>query len=612
MAPVNRRRPPYTLLAAFLLGFAACQGPSLRSQAPPPSAPPTQTVNSRVATADAKLYAGDYDGAEADYQTLAKEGVPGAAAHYSTLLAYESRLKEAVAQAQAGVAVRADSDALARLTRALDWAEDVAGAVGVGTRAITTQPVDPLAHVYHAEALSDAGRYSDAERELRTAEGKSGDAYFRAELDREWANYYRNRRDKQSELNYIQLSIKEQPKFPERQLELARYDYLNQKPDAARGLLDRLLGPATRTNYSVLVSAGHTAFVGADLDRAASLFGAALQTRPAGAAAALGQAEIDVALKRDFNAAHDLLLDTLKKDPGAAEVYRYLRYLDLLVLKRDPDAELSPIVPQPPADLAASRKTALDKVNGIRGGLGLPPVGEDAAMAEGAESHAYFYLFNLGRPQLDGLGVHSEDSNLPGFTGASSLDRDRHFGYIGTRGAEVINHVFTPEGSVQVWLDSVFHRYPLLARETRVVGYGEAQLGISSIAVLDLGLGDPGRGDAVSYPAPDQSNVPALFNGGEVPDPAPQGTAYPLGYPITLQVGMAQTLTVATGRLLGADGKEVPSVTLQPGQAGAAAFEWALMAKQPLTPGARYTAEVIGKLDGQDFSRRWSFTVAGT
>ena len=43
---------------------------------------------------------------------------------------------------------------------------------------------------------------------------------------------------------------------------------------------------------------------------------------------------------------------------------------------------------------------------------------------------------------------------------------------------------------------------------------------------------------------------------------------------------------------------------------GRASSEWALLAQHPLTPGAKYTVEVVGKVDGQDFSRRWSFTVA--
>jgi hypothetical protein len=252
----------------------------------------------------------------------------------------------------------------------------------------------------------------------------------------------------------------------------------------------------------------------------------------------------------------------------------------------------------------------MDKVNGFRAGVGLPSLTEDPAVAEGAEAHAYFYLFNFGQSQLQGLGIHTEDQALPGFSGANSLLRDRKFGYAGNRGAEVINHVAIPDGSIQVWIDSVYHRYPLLARETSVAGYGQAGFGIASISVMDLGVADPGRSDPIVYPVPDQADVPAYFNGQEVPDPVPQGATYPVGYPVTLQVGAGQTLTVTSGRLFGSDNQEVPSYTLQPGASGVTQSEWALLAQHPLTPGARYTVEVIGKVDGQDFSKRWSFAVA--
>jgi hypothetical protein len=127
---------------------------------------------------------------------------------------------------------------------------------------------------------------------------------------------------------------------------------------------------------------------------------------------------------------------------------------------------------------------------------------------------------------------------------------------------------------------------------------------------MDLGVADPGRSDPIVYPVPDQADVPAYFNGQEVPDPVPQGANYPVGYPVTLQVGAGQTLTVTSGRLFGSDNQEVPSYTLQPGASGVTQSEWALLAQHPLTPGARYTVEVIGKVDGQDFSKRWSFAVA--
>jgi hypothetical protein len=599
------------LLAGLLMAVMACQAPAIRPQSTHPTPTPSPSGAERLEAADARLFAGDYDGAEARYLALIKDDVPGGAAHYSTLLAYEGRLQDAVAQAKAAVRSRTDSDSLARLARALDWSEDVAGAVAAGARAVQARPVTPLAHIFYSEALADSGQFSEAERELRAAERVVGDGYLRAELDREWANLYRNRGEQQSELNYIQLALKHQPAFPERQLELVRYDYSNQRPAAAQAILDKLRAGPNGRSYWVLVSGAGAAFIGGDTARADSLFTSAAQVRPGGAEAVLGQAELAVTVKRDFNAAHDLLAQVLKKDPGATQVYRYLRYLDLLVLKKDPDADLRALVPNPPADVMPElRKVALDTVNGYRSAVGAPPVSEDPALSQGAEAHAYYYLFNLGQPQLQGLGIHSEDESLPGFTGANSLLRDRHFGYSGTRGAEVIDHVATPEGSVRVWIDSVYHRYPLLARETAAAGFAVVSLGIVSISILDLGVGDPGQSDPVVYPTPGQVDVPVQFNGREVPDPVPAGGAYPVGYPVTLQVGAARTLAVTSGHLIGPDGREVAGYALGPAGSGLTPWEWALLPRQPLKAGGRYTVEVVGKVDGQDFTKSWSFTVA--
>jgi uncharacterized protein YkwD len=605
------RGPRAGLLAGVLMPvlilIAACQGPGLARQTQPTASP---NAAARLSSADDRLFAGDYDGAESRYQALIKDRVPGAQAHYSTLLAYEAHVPQAVVEAQAAVSLSADSDSLARLTRALDWAEDISGAVAAGARAAHAKPVSPLAHIFYSEALADMGRFSDSQRELQAAEKVVSGGYQRAELDRERANLYRNRGELQSELNYLELAAKEQPSFPERQLELARYNYTNQRAGSAQVILNKIANGSTKHNYWALAGAGGAAFIAGDAHQAETYFTAAGQVRPGGADAALGLAELDVAVKRDFKSAHDLLVQSLQKEPSSGDVYRYLRYLDLLVLKTDADAELKSLAPQPPADLTQQRKAALDKINTVRSTLGVGPLAEDPAIAEGAEAHAYFYLFNIGQSQLQGLGIHTEDPSLPGFTGANSLVRDQHFGYTGNRGAEVINQVATADGSVQVWIDSVYHRYPLLAAETNAMGYGQADLGIASISIMDLGVGSPGHTDALLYPRADQTEVPAYFSDQEVPDPLPQGAAVPVGYPITLQVGAAQTLTVSSGKLFGPDNQEVPSYTLQPGASNLTQSEWALMAQHPLTPGARYTVEVTGKLDGQDFSRRWSFTVA--
>ncbi len=605
--PVTARLFPLVLAVAAV----ACQTPlsPLTSARPGAIAQSSTSVDRRVLAADAKLHAGDYDGAESALRSLAASRVPGAAAHLSTLLAYEMRFQEAIAEAQAGVQLKADSDSLARLTRALDWAQDINGAVQAGARAVTAKPVEVLAHVYYAEALADAGRFDAARPELRTAENMGGDAYARAEIDREWANFHRVRGDDQSELNYTRLAVKAQPRFPERQLDLIRFDYANQRSDTARSLTDRLFQSHPRS-YRLLVAVADAALAGGDVQRAPSLYRAAADVRPEGAEAALGQAEVQVALQRDFTGAHDLLLAALKRDPTSSALYEYLRYLDLLVLKQDPAAELDPISPQRPAALAAERKTALDVLNSRRTAIGLPALRQDPALEEAAQSHAYFYLFNASQAQVGGTGISNEDASLPGFTGVRSIDRDRRFGFTGARGIELASHLLTAGGSVQNWIDSVFHRLPVLDRETVVAGYGAAHVGPIAIAVLDVGAGPAAAGDPIVYPADGQSDVPGVFVDNEVPDPLPQGAITPAGYPVTLAVGGAQQLNVTSGRLLGPDGKEMASYTLGPGnQLGQS--QWALVAKEPLQPGARYTAEVSGSVDGQDFTRRWSFAVAG-
>ena len=588
-------------MALLLLAVFACQPlqqPRTGAAAKPPD---------RLASADALMFKGDYDGAERAYASLAASGVRAAHSHLAVLLAYESRFADAVAEATAGVQSQPDSANLARLTRAYDWAGDVAPALDTGARSVKAAAVDPLAHVYYSEALSDAGRYSDAERELKAAASTVKDAYARAELNREWGNYYRGKGDAQQALNYIQLAQKVQPDFPERTIELARFDYARKKPDVARSLLEKVR--TGRASAAVLVAAGDAASLGGDPAEASTIYTTALAVQPGSPSATLGMAELDVAQKRDFEAAHTRLLEALKAAPKAGDVYLFLRYLDLLVLKRDPDAELKPIAGDLPEKLRSHRAAALDRVNGYRSSVGLPAVREDGAIAEAAEAHSYYWIFNFNQPQVAGLGIHSEDPDLPGFTGADSLQRDRHFGYPGTRGAEVINHVFVPTAAVQVWADSVFHRFPILDRDTQVAGYGEAQVGGMTIQTIDFGVGAGARGDAVAYPFPNQTGVQSTFMGNELPDPAPKGTEYPIGYPITVQFPDGAQLSVLVGKLIGPDGKDVPSIVLNPGEK-VGPNEWSLLAMKPLQPGATYTVQLAGRVDGQEFDKKWSFSVA--
>ena len=586
------------VLACLGLLASACQP----TAAGKPSA--AATPGDPLAAADARLFAGDYDGAEAAYLKLAEN--PVAQAHYVLLLDYESRFGEAVTQARAAAAAHPGSVSLGRLTRALDWSEDVTGAVDAGGRAVKAAPVDPLAHIFYSEALADSARFGTARSELQAGEKVARDAYAIAEVEREWSNYYRGLGDVVEELNHIQLSIKAQPGFPERQLELARYQYAQQKPAAARLLL-AAIGRQHPGDYGVNVSIGDTAALHQDIAVAEVAYRAALKVRPNGTAASLGEAELDVSVKRDFNAAHDLLLASLRANPTSLDVYDYLYHLDLLVLKTDPVKELGPA----PAGTALSdaRKQALDRVNTFRSAVGLPALGESAPLSEAALAHAYFWLFNFGQAAVADVRVHDEDPSLPGAVGADSLARAQHFGYTGPRTAEDISHAYLPAAAVDHWVDAVFHRLALGDPEAASAGYGEAQVGALSIQVLDIGLAAASTHGPVVYPAPDQANVPSAFLGNEIPDPAPTAR-YPTGYPITIQVGSGSTLKVQTAQLVGPDGKSVAGYNVDPAQLQA--NQWGVLPQDPLATGGRYTFQLDGTIDGQAFQKAWSFTVAAS
>src|SRR5438093_3135551 len=328
---MSQRRPARGLLLAVVgtLALAACQASLPWSQQTSATA---TGASSPLAAADARLYSGDYDGAESAYRSLIDRNVAGATAHYATLLDYEGRFREAVTMARQAVEKGPSSDALARLCRALDWANDVTAALQAGARAVSTRPVAPVAHVFYSEALADSGRLDEARTQLEAAEERPSDAYLDAEIDRGWALYDNYTQDAGSQLNHILLSIKEQPKFPERQISLARYDIAHQKDQAAQGVLQRLAASNSK-NYPVLVSAAASAFISGDLQNANSLYTRALRVRPQGAEAALGEAQVLVVGQADFTTAHDLVLAALRRDPTQSNLYQYLRALDLQVIK---------------------------------------------------------------------------------------------------------------------------------------------------------------------------------------------------------------------------------------------------------------------------------------
>ena len=585
------------------LAAASCQTGTTTASPSPSAASP----GGALARADALLYKGDYTRAEAAYRRLAP-GDPHAESHLALLLTYESRYEEALAAAEAAASSRPDSLDLGILARARDWSQDYDGALRAGAAAVAAPPVSPLARAFFAEALADAGLYARARAQLVMAQNAAADGYTRAEVDRDWANLYRDEGDAEQELNHFELSLREQPSFPERSLELVRYFYGTGRPDRAHALIAGL-EKAPHAYWALELAAEAAAYLGGDAGEAASLYAAALAARPGAPEASLGEAELDANAHR-FQAAHDLLLPVLRSHPGAVDVYLFLRYLDQLVLNVDVQRDLAGLSAAGESHLVSARDQALARLNSYRSAAGLPAMTSSPSLAEAAQSHAYYVLFNRGASQLSGLGIHSEDRTLPGFTGANGLDRAQRAGFTGRRLSEVIDHVEMPANSVETWADSVYHRYPLLDPAGTGAGFGTARAGSFSVEVMEIGLGAPAAGPLVAYPVPGQTGVPPDFAGSELPDPAP-GAQYPIGYPITVAAGGASRLNVTGASLTDSTGRTLPVFSDRPGAANPdlGQNQWAMLPTRPLAPGATYTADVQGTVDGAYFHHRWSFTV---
>ena len=252
---------------------------------------------------------------------------------------------------------------------------------------------------------------------------------------------------------------------------------------------------------------------------------------------------------------------------------------------------------------------ALNQLNYYRAKARLPAVRLDDRISKGAASHSYWWLFNLSNPSIKGLGIHKEVSGTPGYTGFTMRDRAVHFGFPSNFGmAEVIDHTGTPESGVTVWIDSVYHRFPLMSPLLDAVGFGEAIGGGLPMETMDVSFKNE-VGDTrvmVPYPADGQTEVPRQFTGNEIPDPVPGGYKSPVGYPITVNFNSHVAASVSSITLKIASGAAVPYWSIAPTLADENVLT--ILPKEPLKPSTTYQVHIGGQIQGIAYSKDWSFS----
>ena len=607
-----RRRGGAILLLAVVL--AACD----------PVAP--KATGPSADSALALMFQNKYAAATTQLQDLIKAHPQDAKDHaaYALVLNYETKQTEALAEARKAQSIAShDGFVLTILTRVEDWNDDIQSAARDGAAAVKASPDSTLAHAFYAEALADVGQYANAQTQLTkgAALAKKGSDYDKAEVERNWANYYRDQKDYPQALAHLKLAAGAQPNWVERLLELARFSIARQDLTGATQFLERA-ATLSPDDPGLREQLGEVALFAQDYDVAKSAYQAALQLQPRSA--------LDLKLLGDIAVARDKDPSTALKDERAAiaaqptdqeagaflvSVLRYL-YKDVAAAAAAAKGTVAPggVGAAPAATFVDLDQAAIDRqalalatVNRYRRLAGLGPVTSSSIIHQSALSHAFYTFFNGALASIRDLGIHKEDASGQGYIGDNVLTRAQHFGYPQRSMAEVITHRADPAAAVSDWIDSVYHRFPLLRADLLELGYGDAYLGPMTVQVMDLSYRETASGLVILYPADNQVNVPAAFNGNEIPDPAPNAS-YPIGYPVSATFDRNARVTITGFRLRDPSGTVLPGISLQPSNETENSF--AFLANTPLQAGTTYTAELTYILNGVAGRKLWHFSTA--
>ena len=574
------------------------------------------------------MFRNKYSAAATQLQELIKTHPQDAKNHavYALVLNYQTKQKQALDEAlKAKQMAPKDGYVLTILTRVEDWNNQLSLAATDGATAVKYAPNSALARAFYGEALADVGRYSDATGQLDKGAqlAKSGTDYDRAEVERNWANYYRDRKDYTQALVHLKLAAQSQPNWVERLLELARFSIGRQDLSSATQYLQRA-ATLSPDDAGLREQLGEVALFAQDYQVAKTAYQAALKLQPRNALDLELLGDIAVALDKDTTTATNDERAAVAAQPTDQEAGAYLLAVLRYLVKDQAGAQQAATqTVAPPTSGSAPAATYLDldkvavdrqnqalaAVNAYRKLAGLGPVTASSVVHQSALAHAFYTFFNGASPSIRDLGIHKEDASGLGYTGDNVLSRAQHFGYPQRSMAEVITHRGDPAGAVTDWIDSVYHRIPLLRADLLELGYGDAYLGPMTVQVMDMAYRETTTGRVILYPAANQANVPVAFNGNEIPDPAPNAS-YPIGYPITATFDRNARVTITGFQLRDPSGNVLSGISLQPGNETENSF--AFMANAPLQPATRYSADLTYTVNGVAGHRTWQFTtVAG-
>jgi len=269
---------------------------------------------------------------------------------------------------------------------------------------------------------------------------------------------------------------------------------------------------------------------------------------------------------------------------------------------------------EPYAGAPQAAVDALHAIDALRAAADLPGAHLDAKLVQASQAHADFYATNYAALYTgnNAISPHQETSGYPGFTGVQFYNRTAAAGFTGQAMFETMAFVANPQNAVRGWLNTVFHRIPLLHPNMTLVGYGNASAQANDVA--DYGRGTAESADKVIvWPPPDATGVPVSFDvryEGPSP-PKPPGGGNVTGPLVSVFFANGANGTITSHAIKDASGATLPDTMLAKDDATFNAFmmgSYCFYADGPAASGATFTVEIAGTVNGQAFTRTWSFT----
>ncbi len=267
--------------------------------------------------------------------------------------------------------------------------------------------------------------------------------------------------------------------------------------------------------------------------------------------------------------------------------------------------------PTPPSGSPANAVTAWQVLNKVRLAAGAGCMNLVSALDTSAQAYCSYEANNASNSTCV-AEAHTEVMSCAGFTGADVQTREVAAGYPQSLAYTEVATTFgnNPTAAVPNWIDTVFHRIPLLDPWTVDMGYG----GATGCDAIDIGRGmsTAATKTIVTYPYDGQTNVPPSFSGLEGPTPPAPSGGFPSSYPISIY---AQSLSV-TQHVLTKDGDSTPiahlwldknSSQISSGLLGYF-YDTAFLYGAPFATNTKYHVQIVGTYSGGTLTEEWSFT----